>query len=88
MIPTKPHRAKALEAVLGSRGVRESINGYKDNDVLYRLKDTKHTHFGTYKPAMAPQSSQWLEELHIPINTKMIESKTCNRTEYLIRNVA
>lgn len=52
MIPTKPHRAKALEAVLGSRGVRESINGYKDNDVLYRLKDTKHTHFGTYKPAM------------------------------------
>ena len=35
--PTNERRARILEAVLGSRQVRQSMGGYKDNDPTYRL---------------------------------------------------
>ena len=40
--PTKEHRAKVLEAVLGSRQVRQTIHQYRDNDVTHNLVNAKH----------------------------------------------
>jgi len=52
--PTKEHRAKVLEAVLGSRGVRQSIHHYKDNDVTHRLANGKLTQYSVYRKEMGP----------------------------------
>lgn len=41
--PTKEHRAKVLDAVLGSRQTRQCIHHYQDNDVTHRLSNGKHT---------------------------------------------
>ena len=52
--PTKEHRAKVLQAILGSRGARECIHHYRDNDVTSDLTNTKQSGFAVYRKEMGP----------------------------------
>ena len=64
--PTKDHRKKVLEAVLGSRQTRQALNHYRDNDVTTNLTNVKHTSFSTYKASMGPTIKPIARKAHHP----------------------